>query len=196
MERKHKYEAIVIGTSAGGLNALTTLLKVLPAEYPLPIIVVQHRAKDQRTLLEEILQQKCRMRVKQADEKESILGGTVYIAPPDYHLLLEENRTFSLSFDEPVIYSRPSIDVLFESAAVAYGDRLIGIVLSGASADGADGMTVIKKHGGRTIVQNPSEADFAVMPRASLDTRKIDHVWKLDEIGNFLRTLITPKDGK
>jgi len=130
------FKAIVIGTSAGGLSALSTLLEKLPPSYHLPIIIVQHRAKDQKSLLEEVLQPKCKIKIKQADEKEKIEKGVVYIAPPDYHLLIENDLTFSLSCDELVSYSRPSIDVLFESAALAYRETLIGIILTGASNDG------------------------------------------------------------
>ena len=134
------YQAIVIGTSAGGLFVLSTLLEALPADYAVPVAVVQHRAKDQRDLLEEILQNKCRIRIKQADEKEKIQPGVVYIAPPDYHLLVEKNRTFSLSADEPVRNSRPSIDVLFETAAMVFKGALAGILLTGASNDGTAGL--------------------------------------------------------
>src|SRR4051812_24291717 len=113
MESKHAYDAIVIGASAGGLYVLMHILKPLPADYPIPVILVQHRSKDERQLLEEVLQQHCSIRIKQADEKEKICAGVVYIAPPDYHLLIEQDGTFSLNFDAPVNYSRPSIDVLF-----------------------------------------------------------------------------------
>jgi two-component system, chemotaxis family, protein-glutamate methylesterase/glutaminase len=134
------YEAIVIGTSAGGLHAVSSILPVLPGEYPLPIIIVQHRAKDSKELLEDVLQYKTKLKVKQIDEKERIGAGFVYLAPPDYHLLIEKDRTFSLSADPPVMYSRPSIDVLFESAAIVYREKLVAIILTGANHDGAKGM--------------------------------------------------------
>jgi two-component system chemotaxis response regulator CheB len=164
-----KIKAIVIGTSAGGLSALSTLFEKLPPDYHLPIIVVQHRAKDQKNLLEEVLQPKCKIKIKQADEKEKIKKGIVYIAPPDYHLLIENDLTFSLSCDELVSYSRPSIDVLFESAAIAYRETLIGIILTGASNDGASGLQTIKKYGGLTVAQSPAEAQFPHMPSAAID---------------------------
>jgi two-component system chemotaxis response regulator CheB len=185
-----KYSAIAIGTSAGGLHALSSLLSQLPADYSIPVVVVQHRSKDQRDLLEEVLQHKCRIRIKQADEKEPVQGGTVYIAPPDYHLLIEEDRTFSLSCDERVLYSRPAIDVLFESAAVAYKDQLVGVILTGANGDGAAGIATIKKYGGLTIAQDPREAQFPVMPRASIDTKKVKYIWPLSEIGAFLVNIL------
>lgn len=186
MEPAKKYEAIVIGTSAGGLYALSSILGGLPAEYPLPIIVVQHRSKDKKDLLEDVLQHKCKIRIKQADEKEKIERGIVYIAPPDYHLLIETDLTFSLSSDDQVRYSRPSIDVLFESAALAYRDKLIGIILTGANNDGAAGISTIKKYNGLTISQNPKEATFPFMPTAAIETKAVTYIWTLSEIQNFL----------
>jgi two-component system, chemotaxis family, protein-glutamate methylesterase/glutaminase len=181
-----KYKTIVIGTSAGGLFALSVILEQLPPGYPVPIVVVQHRSKDQKSLLEEVLRQKCRISIKQADEKEKIEGGFVYIAPPDYHLLVENDKTFSLSSDEPVHFSRPSIDVLFETAAMVFKDTLIGIILTGANGDGAAGIAAVKKYGGLTIAQNPGEAQFAFMPEASIETKAVQYIWPLAEIKNFL----------
>lgn len=181
-----KYKAVVIGTSAGGLYALSFILKDLPAAYPIPVIIVQHRSKDQRDLLEEVLQSKCRIRIKQADEKEKIESGVVYIAPPDYHLLVEANKTFSLSSDEPVRYSRPSIDVLFETAAMVFKDSLVGIILTGANNDGAAGTIAVKKCGGLTIAQQPDEAQFSAMPRAAIETRNVKYIKTLTEIQDFL----------
>jgi two-component system chemotaxis response regulator CheB len=190
---KKKYDAVVIGTSAGGFNALSSLLEQIPENYCVPIIVVQHRSKDSGRLLEELLQQKCRVRVKQVDEKETIEGRTVYIAPPDYHVLIEADRTFSLSADSLVRYSRPSIDVLFESAAIVYRDALIGIVLTGANEDGALGITAIADCGGLTIAQHPDEAQFPLMVQASINTNKIDHIWSLGTIQNFLLGICNKK---
>jgi two-component system, chemotaxis family, protein-glutamate methylesterase/glutaminase len=180
------YQAIAMGTSAGGLHALSVLLRDLPADYPLPVLVVQHRAKDQKSLLEEVLQTKTKIRVKQADEKESLQKGHVYVAPPDYHLLVEEDGTLSLSSDEQVRFSRPSIDVLFESSAVAFKEGLVGIILTGASNDGASGIESIARYGGITIAQDPKEAEYPYMPQASIDTQKIKHVWTLEKIKGFL----------
>jgi two-component system chemotaxis response regulator CheB len=186
LDENQKYRAIVIGTSAGGLHAVLAILEDLPPDYSIPVIIVQHRSKDQRDLLEEVLQSKCKIRIKQADEKEKIHSSFVYIAPPDYHLLIESDETFSLSADEPVRFSRPSIDVLFETAAIVFKEALIGIVLTGASNDGSAGIVAIKKNGGLTIAQNPAEAQFAFMPKSSIETKKIDHVLTLIEIRNFL----------
>ena len=186
MSNKNRYEAIVIGTSAGGLFALSAILEKLPANYSVPVLIVQHRAKDQKDLLEELLQSKCKIKIKQADEKEQIQPGIVYIAPPDYHLLVERDQTLSLSSDKPVRYSRPSIDVLFDSAADAFQDKLLAIILTGANNDGTAGIEKVKKHGGTTIAQNPADAQFPSMPRASIATGKIDEILTLGGIQNFL----------
>lgn len=180
-----QYKAIVMGTSAGGLFVLFDLLKHLPVDYPLPIIIVQHRSKDQRDLLEEVLQNRCRIHIHQAEEKESIIAGNVYIAPPDYHLLIENDFTLSLSDDEPVKYSRPSIDVLFESAAFAYGPELVGIILTGANSDGAAGLAMIRNKGGLTIAQDPKEAAFPMMPESAIK-KGVDHIWTIEAISSFL----------
>ncbi len=181
-----KYEAVVIGTSAGGLAALTTILSALPADYPVPVIIVQHRARTEPTLLEEVLSYKSRIRIAQADEKQEIMPGTVYFAPGDYHLLIEQNRTFSLSFDPPVHYSRPSIDVLFESAAAAYQKKLLAIILTGANSDGSDGIRMIRRMGGTTVAQKPVSAAHQAMPQAAVNTGCIQHILELDEITKLL----------
>lgn len=186
MEKKKEYNAIVIGASAGGLYVLISMLKLLPSTYPIPVIVVQHRAKDERSLLEEVLQHKCNIRIKQADEKEEIQHGFVYFAPPNYHLLIESNGTFSLSYDSPVNFSRPSIDVLFETAADVYKERLLGIILTGANKDGAQGMKKIRALGGTTIAQQPETADYREMPQAAISTGAIQHILTPDAIGKFL----------
>ena len=183
-----RYSCVVIGVSAGGLYALSFLLEKLPKDYPVPVLVVQHRSKDQVELLEELLQNRCKVIIKQAEEKEGIIKGIVYLAPPAYHLLVESDRTLSLSSDEHVL-SKPSIDVLFESAAEVFQDELIGIVLTGANNDGSKGIAVIKKYGGLTIAQQTEEAQFPFMPQAAIDTGKINYVWTLSEIQKFLLEL-------
>jgi two-component system chemotaxis response regulator CheB len=186
LKTHEKYKAVVIGASAGGLFALSFILEKLPALYPLPVIIVQHRSKDKKDLLEEVLRNKCKIRIKQADEKEKIRAGVVYIAPPDYHLLIEDDRTFSLSSDELVCFSRPSIDVLFETAAILFKETLIAIILTGANNDGAAGIVEVNRYGGLTIAQDPAEAKFSLMPKASIETNAIEHIWKLTEILDFL----------
>jgi two-component system, chemotaxis family, protein-glutamate methylesterase/glutaminase len=192
MAEENKYKLIVIGTSAGGLHAMTFLFEQLPQDYPLPIAVVQHRLKGHRDLLEEILQTKCKVRIKQADEKETLLPGHVYIAPPDYHLLIEKDHTFSLSSDSLVRFSRPSIDVLFETAAAAYGQGLVAILLTGANSDGTAGLTMIHEQGGLTIAQDPEEAQFSYMPEAAIRAHVVRHVWPLSEIQHFLLKIGRP----
>ena len=182
-----KISAIVIGTSAGGLEALTILLKPLPEGYAPPILLVQHRAREAGDLFEEVLQRRIRLKVKQADEKEVIEAGRVYVAPPDYHLLVEGDGTLSLSCEAPVHFSRPAIDVLFESAAFTFGEALAAIVLTGSNDDGAEGIVAVKRMGGMTIVQDPIEAQYPFMPRAAIATGAVDYVWTLAKMGEFLR---------
>ena len=186
MDQKVKYKAIVIGTSAGGLTALTQILSKLPAHYPLPVIVVQHRSRESNLLFEEVLQKSCNLKVKQVDEKEKIEAGKIYIAPPNYHLLVEQDETFSLSAGELIKYSRPSIDILFETAALAYKQNLISILLTGSNSDGAEGSLAVKTGGGLTIAQNPDEAQFNAMPQSAVDIGAINMVLNLDEIAAFL----------
>lgn len=180
------YDAIVIGASAGGLYVMIRILKFLPVSFNKPVIVVQHRSRDERSLLEEVLQQKSSISIKQADEKELIRPGTVYFAPPDYHLLIERDHTFSLSCDAPVNYSRPSIDVLFETAADVYKEKLLAIILTGANKDGAYGIKKIATMGGTTIAQAPETADYPEMPRAAIRTGYVQQVLGPEAIGQLL----------
>jgi two-component system chemotaxis response regulator CheB len=180
------YEAIVIGVSAGGMNALDIILPHLPADFALGIIVVQHLHPSAEDSMVSRLNESCELTVKTADEKESVAPGAIYIAPPDYHLMVEEERTFSLSLDEPVKFARPSIDVLFETAADAYGSELVGIVLTGANTDGSQGLKRIKEAGGLTVVQDPATAEIETMPRAAIAATQVDHILSLEEIGPFL----------
>jgi two-component system chemotaxis response regulator CheB len=161
-------QAVVIGASAGGLQALKHLLPALPASFGCPVMIVQHVSPHSDNYMVQMLNELSALTVKEADEKEKIMAGTVYVAPPDYHLLVENDFTLSLSVEEKVNYSRPSIDVLFETAADAYGSHLMGIVLTGANADGADGLLYIKKKGGFTIVQQPEDAETPAMPAAAI----------------------------
>lgn len=180
------YSAVVIGVSAGGMNALGAILPRLPANFPLPIIIVQHISPRSDTFMIRHFNSLSKITVKEADEKESIKPGFAYFAPPNYHLLIEEDHTFSLSIEGRVNYSRPSIDVLFESALDAYCTKLIGIILTGANNDGSRGLKKIKDCGGLVIVQDPKTAEVPTMPEAALKISKIDHVLKLEEIAPFL----------
>ncbi len=184
------FEAIVIGASAGGLKALTSVLGALPSEFPLPIIIVQHLHPHSDSYLAQILDAKCQLKVKQADEKESIVAGVVYIAPPNYHLLVEEDRTFSLTCEEPVKFARPSVDVLFETAIYAYRDKLIGIILTGANNDGSQGVKKIKEMGGYVIVQAPTTAEADAMPQAAIAATQVDEILPIKQIGPYLLQLI------
>jgi two-component system chemotaxis response regulator CheB len=157
--------AIVIGASAGAVEALLHLLPPLPADYPLALMIVVHLHPESDSTLVALLAARCQILVKEAEDKEPIRPGTVYLAPPNYHLLIEPDGRLSLSSEEPVLFSRPSIDVLFESAADAYGDAMTGVILTGANSDGAEGLRAICSAGGRAYVQLPAEAD--TMPLAA-----------------------------
>jgi two-component system, chemotaxis family, protein-glutamate methylesterase/glutaminase len=180
------YEAIVIGVSAGGMNALKTIFSLLPAGFSIPIIIVQHISARSNNKWIHLLGYKGHIHVKEADEKESIVPGNVYVAPPNYHLMIEKDKTFSLSIDERVSYARPSIDVLFESAADAYKDKLIGIVLTGSNNDGTKGLKHIKESGGLTIVQDPATAESGYMPSSAIAAVEVDHILSLENIVDLL----------
>ena len=180
-------EAIVIGASAGALEALSALLPGLPADYPLPIVIVVHIPADKKSLLADLFRQRCRVDVREAEDKEPIKAGTVYFAPPDYHLLVEADKTLSLSADEPVLFSRPSIDVLFETAADAYGEGLIGVILTGANSDGAMGLKAISGAGGVAVIESPEGAYAAAMPQAAIAACKDAQILPLNEIAAYLR---------
>ncbi len=187
--RTKPYQAVVAGVSAGGLDALQTLLKVLPADFGLSLIIVQHMHPQQDDFLVTQLRQDCRLAVKEAEEKEVVQTGVVYLAPANYHLLIEADKTFALSTEEKVNFSRPSIDVLFETAADVYGDGLIGVILTGASKDGAAGLSRIKSKGGIAIVQDPKTATYPTMPLEALNETQADYVLSIDRIGRLLYEL-------
>lgn len=179
------FKLVVIGASLGGLKALVAILSKLPANFPLPVAIVQHRTRENGDSLRATLQVISNLVLEEPDDKAEIRPGRVYLAPPNYHLLVEKGH-FALSTDSPVEYSRPSIDVLFESAALAYGASLIGVVLTGANRDGARGARVIKDCGGYVIVQDPLTAESPTMPEAALALAEADQVLALEEIGNAL----------
>lgn len=180
-------EAIVIGASAGAFEALSALLPGLPKDYRLPVMIVVHVPADRKSLLAELFAARCDLAVWEAEDKEPIRGGTVYFAPPDYHLLIEANKTLSLSSDEPVLFSRPAIDVLFESAAEVYGEGLIGVILTGANSDGAAGLKAIWEAGGVALVQDPEGAYAPAMPMAAIDACREARILPLKEIAAYLR---------
>lgn len=182
---------VVIGASAGAVQALLALLPALPASFPLPILVVVHVPSDRDNVLVPLLQAKCRLTVKEAEDKEPIAGGVIYFAPSDYHLLVEADRTLALSTDEPINYSRPSIDVLFESAADACGEGLVGIILTGANHDGAAGLKAIVDAGGVAIVQDSEEAYATAMPNAAREASPSALTMNLDAIASYLSSLGT-----
>lgn len=188
------YTVVVIGVSAGGLDALKRLLGALPAAFPLPILVVQHLRPENHSLLAGCLQNFCRIRLKEADEGELMVAGMVYFAPPDYHLLVERNATLSLSVDAPVHHARPSVDVLFEAAADAFGPGVIGVILTGANDDGSLGLKRIKESGGVAIVQDPQEAEVKQMPQNALHLVAADYVASLDRIAR--RLVLLAADGE
>lgn len=181
------FQAVVIGASAGALEALSAILPDLPANFPIPILIVVHVPPDRPSALADLFAAKCRMAVKEAEDKEPLLAGTIYFAPPDYHLLVEVDKTVALSSDEQVFFSRPSIDVLFETAADAYQERLIGIVLSGANSDGANGLKAVMGAGGVGLVQNPDTAFAAAMPEAAEKMNPGADAMTLAEIAEYLK---------
>jgi two-component system chemotaxis response regulator CheB len=188
------YEAIVIGVSSGGLNAMKIMFSFLPKDFNTPIIIVQHVSPHSDNLWIEILNDQSNLIIKEADEKENIEKGKVYIAPSNYHLMIEKDKTFSLTIDERVNFARPSIDVLFESAADAYKSKLIGVVLTGSNHDGAKGLKRIKKYGGLTIVQNPETAESAFMPAAAIAFTQPDYILPLEKIIKLLIKIDTQKN--
>lgn len=180
-------EAVVIGASAGALEALSVILPSLPADYRLPLLIVVHVPPDKKSILAELFQAKCNIKVREAEDKEPISAGTAYFAPPDYHLLVETDESLSLSNEEPVLYSRPSLNVLFETAADAYGPSLIAIVLSGANEDGAKGLRAVAQAGGMVIVQSPEGAYARAMPEAAIAACPGAKILPLKEIALFLQ---------
>lgn len=176
-----RYDLVVMGTSTGGLHALTRLLSALPASFPLPIAIVQHRSRDSDERLAALLSGASTIPVVEAEDKEPLRSPGVYLGPPDYHLLVESDWV-ALSTEEPVAYSRPSIDVLFESAAYSHGSGVIGVLLTGANQDGTRGLQRIKEHGGYVIIQNPDSAESAFMPKHAVKNLLPDRVLNLEQI--------------
>lgn len=182
------FEIVVVGASTGGLKALQVLLSGLPAEFSLPVVMVQHRGKDMETGLCEFLARSSHVPVTEPEDKETVLPGHAYLAPRDYHLLIESG-SFALSTDAPVSFARPSIDVLFESAADEYQDRAIGVILTGANHDGAHGLAAIKAQGGLALVEDPITAACREMPDAAINLTKVDGILPLQEMAARLQKL-------
>ena len=183
------YDLVVIGASWGGLRAVGEVLEALPGEFDVPVVVAQHR-RESGAGLASLLATRTRLRVEDVEDKQPIERGRIYLAPADYHLLIQPGW-FSLSTDEPVHYARPSIDVLFESAAQAYGERVIGVILTGANTDGAAGLARVKELGGVAIIQDPASAERHEMPDAALAaTAAADAVLPLEQIGLFIYGLV------
>ncbi len=186
MSKAQVIKVVVVGASAGGLYALKKLLPALPASFSCSMLIVQHMSPHSDSYMARMLNELSVVTVKEADEKELIRPGTVYIAPPDYHLLVEADYTLSLSVEEKVNYSRPSIDVLFETAADVYGIHLMGIILTGANDDGSNGLYAVKKNGGFIIVQDPNDAESPAMPRAAIERVKPHKILTLKQISALL----------
>jgi two-component system chemotaxis response regulator CheB len=183
---KRKIEAVVIGASAGGIRALLTILPRLPVGFTLPIVVVLHMPDMFDSKLAEIFQHHIKIPARQAQDKQQIKSGHLYFASPGYHLSIENDRTFSLSCEEPVHFSRPAIDILMSSAADAYRSNLAGFLLTGASADGAEGLARIKEVGGFTVVQDPQEAEISLMPQAAINLRQPNLILTLEDMSALL----------
>lgn len=180
-------KAVVIGASAGALEALSAILPSLSADFRLPIMIVVHVPPDKRSVLAELFKAKCRLSAIEVEDKQPIVAATAYFAPPDYHLLVETETSLALSTEEPVLFSRPSIDVLFQSAAEVFGAGLVAIVLTGANEDGARGLKAVAQAGGTTIVQDPSEAFQGAMPLAAIGAVPDARVLPLASITEYLQ---------
>jgi len=185
----NSYGAIVIGASAGGVEALLQVFAALPRGFQIPILVVLHLPDERRSQLSEVFAMRLHREVREARDKESIEPGIIYVAGPSYHLSVECDFTLSLSQEERVHFSRPAIDMLFSSAADAYGRELVGVLMTGANEDGAKGLAAVKRQGGLTIVQDPAEARVSVMPLAALKLQRPDHILSLNGIGSLLAKL-------
>lgn len=182
------FQIIVIGGSKGGTSALRDILRDLPKNFPIPIAVVQHRARDTGDALSAMLELSAHFEVIEVEDKTPIVSGRLFLAPAGYHLLVEPG-CFALSTENAVGFAQPSIDVLFESAADAYAEKTIGVILTGASDDGAKGLVAIKQSGGLTIVQDPATAEAPIMPKAAIAAAKPDMILPLEEIGAFLKSI-------
>lgn len=190
------YRAVAIGVSTGGVMALKQILGALPADFPIPVLVVTHITPTADDGLAQLLNSQCAIRIKEADEEEPLASGTVYLAPANYHLLVERRGVLKLSVDPPVNFARPSVDVLFESAAEAFGRHLIGIILTGAGHDGSRGLLQVKQAGGLAIVQDPADAEMNSMPQKALELLVPDYLVSLSELPELLCRLTHYQPGE
>jgi two-component system chemotaxis response regulator CheB len=181
---------VVIGGSSGSLQVVIHILGHLPDNYPVPVLLIIHRANSNDSMLLDLLVLKSNLTVREVEEKDKIVPACVYLAPADYHVLVEKDETFTLDYSEKLNYSRPSIDVSFISAAMVYGKKLTGILLSGANEDGAEGLKEIKEQGGHTIIQHPDEAIVNYMPVQASYKSRIDEMLNTEEITRYLISLI------
>lgn len=186
---RSRIEAIVVGASAGGVEALLKVFGQLRKGFGLPILVVLHLPDERESQLARVFGYRLAVPVEEAQDKQDVVPGTLYVAAPGYHLSVEADRSLSLSLEDPVHHSRPSIDVLFESAADAYGPNLLAVVLTGANSDGAQGLARVRERGGITVVQDPEEAQVSTMPEAALALHEPDHILTLQDIGQLLAGL-------
>ena len=184
-----KCKAFIIGGSAGSLEVLLKVLPNVRTDIPFPIIIVVHRKHGADSLLPALLSTRTALRVKEVDEKEEITAGTVYIAPSDYHLLIEQNETFSLDYSEKINYSRPAIDATFQTAAEVYKTKLACLLLSGSNSDGVNGLKYVKSWGGTTLIQDPDSAQVAYMPAQAQLNVAIDQVLAIEDMAAFINLL-------
>jgi two-component system, chemotaxis family, protein-glutamate methylesterase/glutaminase len=185
----NNFKVVAIGGSAGSLDVLFNMLPLLRQTLPVAIVIVLHRKSSGDSMLVDLFSLKTSLPVKEVEEKDTVLPGNIYLAPADYHLLFERDETFSLDYSEKVNYSRPSIDTCFESAAEVFGPRLVGILLSGANADGVEGLIAIKKNGGYTIAQSPESAEVPYMPSKAIQSSDIDEVINPEGLAAFINAL-------
>jgi len=187
------YSAIIIGGSAGSFKIISQVISSLQADFPIPVIICVHRLRNVKTGIISALSNNSSIRIVEPYDKDPVEPETVYIAPANYHLLIEQGSYFSMATSRPVNHSRPSIDILMKSAAEVYADRVLGILISGANSDGAEGMMAIHRSGGTTLVQDPAEADIPSMPEAAIDSFKPDYVINADKIIKFIGNLAPGK---
>ena len=185
-------DAVVVGASAGGVQAFLALFTGLPMDFRLPIVALLHQPADRESRLAEVFNHRVALAVREARDKEPLAAATIYFAPPGYHLSIEKDLSFSLSGEAPVLHARPSIDVLMASAADAYGSRVAGILLTGASADGAAGLAQIARRGGLSVVQDPAQAQVPTMPESAIALHAPDLVLPLEQIHGFMLLLGAP----